>query len=440
MGKYENTLRYVQLGKLLEEKKYAAALEMAEAADTDRIKEVQELKLLAEVYIKNELYDKARDMYKLIYEQIHTRRILYKLILLCIKSGNTAEAASFYEEYLTRDKNSIDRYTLKYRIDKASGADSSVIIEDLKAILNEEYSEKWAYELARQYHKAKDADNCVAECHKIMQWFFGSETAKKASLLKQYYTDEIDEDILENFKEGISADVNKYMQQEEQAVEAEDRTDNKESDVAETYDEVSDNEQQDIKNTENNSDIDIYEKESIVSGSEDAVTEAAAADEAEAGDEEQSEPLEGLSKYGQDIPYTHLKYLFRGLAVQAQPPINIAIAATEPTYYLTVVKKITKELQNMQYFGDKKIKIAKIDAGKLNSLKLDEQITELIGSCIMIENASAMNPQTINSVIKVLDSHASEVVVILIDEEEALSKMFFKEEILKNQIKYFVIV
>ena len=49
MGKYENTLKYVQLGKLLEEKKYEAALEMAETFDTDRVKEVQELKLLAEV-------------------------------------------------------------------------------------------------------------------------------------------------------------------------------------------------------------------------------------------------------------------------------------------------------------------------------------------------------------------------------------------------------
>ena len=413
MGKYENTLKYVQLGKLLEEKKYEAALEMAETFDTDRVKEVQELKLLAEVYRKNELYDKAKDMYKLIYEQISTRRILYKLIILCIKSGNTAEASSLYQEYLTKDKNSIDRYTLKYRLDKASDAGTDVIIDDLKAILDEEYNEKWAYELARQYHKTGNADACVKECHKIMQWFFGSETAKKASLLKQYYTDEIDEDIIESFKETISADVNKYMQQEENEAENEDDSAESESD--------SDTSVGDIAATQ----------EDNTATEEDVIMEENA---------DESEPVSGLSKYGQDIPYTHLKYMLQGFGMEIQPPLNIAIAASEPTYYLTIVKKITKELQNRQYFGDNKIKIAKISAEKLNTLNLDEQISELIGSCIMIENASAMNAQTINSIIKVLDSHASEIVLVLIDEEEALSKMFFREEILKNQIKYFVIV
>lgn len=431
MGKYENTLRYVQLGKLLEEKKYDAALEMAESVDTDKIKEVQELKLLAEVYRKNELYDKAKGMYKLIYEQIKTRRILYKLILLCIKSGNIPEASSLYQEYLTKDKNSIDRYTLKYRIDKAAGAETSVIIEDLKTILNEEYSEKWAYELARQYHKTGDSESCVAECHKIVQWFYGSETAKKAALLKQYYTDEISPDIMESFQESISADVSIYMKEEK---ENEEITEENPQDMAEetTNDITEEAADDDEENAENET-----AEETVIMQEEPGITEDYEPEEESAATEDD---IGGISRYGYDIPYTHIKYLFKGLSQKTKPPLNIAIAATEPTYYLTIVKKITKELQNIRFFGDRKIKIAKIDAEKLNTLNIDEQLPNLIGSCIMIENASRMNSQTINSIIRILDSHASELVIIVIDEEEALSKMFFKEEIFKNQIKYFVIV
>ena len=51
-----------------------------------------------------------------------------------------------------------------------------------------------------------------------------------------------------------------------------------------------------------------------------------------------------------------------------------------------------------------------------------------------------MNAQTINSIIRVLDVYSTQLIIILIDDEEQLSKMLFKEEILKNQIKYFVVV
>ena len=184
--------------------------------------------------------------------------------------------------------------------------------------------------------------------------------------------------------------------------------------------------------TENKASEEIKEEASVEEKKEDA-----------AKNKEPSEPAEnikGLSNYGKSIPYTRVKTLFKGINADPKPPINIAIAASEPTYYLTIVKKITKELQNRHYMGEDKIKIAKIGADTLNTLRLDEQIDEILGSCIMIEGASQMNAQTINSIIRVLDVYSTQLIIILIDDEEQLSKMLFKEEILKNQIKYFVVV
>lgn len=460
MSRYEDRLKMDQLGNFLEEKKYDKALEIVQEFDIDKIKDTSELKLFAEVYSANEMYVKARDIYRTIYEQISTRRILYKLIMLCIKCDSLPEAESLYQEYLTKDKGSIERLTLKYRIDKAKGADTEALIKDLEAIKDEEYIEEWAYELAKQYHKAGMIDECIKECHNITIWFCGGEIAGKAKLLKMHYDGNVSDEVIEDFQESISEDIRTFMKEELPKAEAdstdeeipqEEKTDgqyvtdntidvrsdltnniisnlisgiNPETDsINETYQKEASREAQDTE--EDTSDI----KEEKLSDASDVQEPA-----------EPAEAIKGLSKYGKSIPYTRVKTLFRGINADPKPPINIAIAASEPTYYLTIVKKITKELQNRQYMGEDKIKIAKIGADTLNTLRLDEQIEELLGSCIMIEGASQMNAQTINSIIRVLDVYSTRLIIILIDDEEQLSKMLFKEEILKNQIKYFVAV
>ncbi len=460
MSRYEDRLKMDQLGNFLEEKKYDKALEIVQEFDIDKIKDTSELKLFAEVYSANEMYVKARDIYRTIYEQISTRRILYKLIMLCIKCDSLPEAESLYQEYLTKDKGSIERLTLKYRIDKAKGADTEVLIKDLEAIKDEEYIEEWAYELAKQYHKAGMIDECIKECHNITIWFCGGEIAGKAKLLKMHYDGNVSDEVIEDFQESISEDIRTFMKEQlpkdeadstDEEIPQEEKTDgqyvtdntidvrsdltnniisnlisgiNSEADsINETYQKEASREAQDTEEDAN----DIKE-EKLPDASD--VQEPA----------EPAEAIKGLSKYGKSIPYTRVKTLFRGINANPKPPINIAIAASEPTYYLTIVKKITKELQNRQYMGEDKIKIAKIGADTLNTLRLDEQIEELLGSCIMIEGASQMNAQTINSIIRVLDVYSTRLIIILIDDEEQLSKMLFKEEILKNQIKYFVAV
>jgi len=100
MGKYETTLKYVQMGKYLDEKKYDKALSLAQDIDIEKVKELPDLKLMAEVYIANEVYGKAKDIYKTIYNELSTRRILYKLISLCIKCEDIKEAENLYQIYL----------------------------------------------------------------------------------------------------------------------------------------------------------------------------------------------------------------------------------------------------------------------------------------------------------------------------------------------------
>ena len=62
MGRYENTLRYIQFKNFMQEKKYEDALELADQMEETKIKDVCELKLLADVYRKNGEYLKAKEI------------------------------------------------------------------------------------------------------------------------------------------------------------------------------------------------------------------------------------------------------------------------------------------------------------------------------------------------------------------------------------------
>lgn len=130
------------------------------------------------------------------------------------QSDSLPEAESLYQEYLTKDKGSIERLTLKYRIDKAKGADTEVLIKDLEEIKDEEYIEEWAYELAKQYHKAGMIEECINECHNIIIWFSEGEIANKAKLLKMHYDGNVSDEVIEDFQESISEDIRAFIQEE----------------------------------------------------------------------------------------------------------------------------------------------------------------------------------------------------------------------------------
>ena len=49
-----------------------------------------------------------------------------------------------------------------------------------------------------------------------------------------------------------------------------------------------------------------------------------------------------------------------------------------------------------------------------------------------------MSMKTINSIIKVIDAYHSKLAIVLTDTEQNMSKMLFKEEVLKNQMKHFI--
>ena len=186
MKQYELAIRIAQIHHLVDERKYKKALAVIQTLDMHQVRSLSDLKVFAEVYTKTEQYDAAKATYLRIYRRSRTKRVLYRLIYLSIRTNSLHDAETYYQEFIRMNPNIRDSLILRYRIDKASGAPVGQLIEILQELKQEEYIEEWAYELAKLYHKAGREEECIEECEDILLWFGTGEIVQRAQLLIEH--------------------------------------------------------------------------------------------------------------------------------------------------------------------------------------------------------------------------------------------------------------
>ncbi len=206
MSKYEINLKVAQIHRLVEEKKYKKAAAVLSTIDVRQVRSRADLHTFAEIYMKTEQFVAAKAIYLRLYKKNRTRRILYRLIYLAIRTNELEEAESFYQEFLGLSNNTRDNLILRYRIDKTKGVPISQLIDTLEVLKEEEYIEEWAYELAKLYQKAGRYDDCWQECQDIKLWFGQGEIVDRADTLLSY---------LESGKELYYEDKDYTIQEEE---------------------------------------------------------------------------------------------------------------------------------------------------------------------------------------------------------------------------------
>jgi hypothetical protein len=79
--------------------------------------------------------------------------------------------------------------------------------------------EEYAYELAKQYHKAGMTEECMRECNDIILWFGFGPTVERAKTLLAYYKGEISADEIKSA--GVRYRAELQRQQKEEAKPAE---------------------------------------------------------------------------------------------------------------------------------------------------------------------------------------------------------------------------
>ena len=183
------------------------ALKIIEQIDVARIKVAPNLCLIGEVYMHEGMYEAAENVFVRAYDKAPSnRRILSLLTSLYIEMGDYSEAEYYYKEFIGVASRDLHRYILRYRLDKAKGERTAVLIDTLEKLKDYEYMEEWAYELAELYHKSGDDQKAVHECDEIVLWFGHGEYVNKAVRLKCEITGEaipvFDEDFMSAYDGG----------------------------------------------------------------------------------------------------------------------------------------------------------------------------------------------------------------------------------------------
>ena len=188
MDKYEFNIKIEQIKKLMKRKDFATAVKIADTIDWRKVRENQLLIMAADVYEIDGRYDAAREALLLAYERTGLgRQLAYRLCRLSVKRGDFTEAEEFYEEFTENSPRDAGRYILQYEMSKGKGETLDKQIQILETFIEEDMDDRWAYELAKLYHKAHLGDKCVELCDTIILWFADGKYVEKAMELKQLY-------------------------------------------------------------------------------------------------------------------------------------------------------------------------------------------------------------------------------------------------------------
>ena len=188
MDKTEYHLKLEEITRCVQNQDYTQALQIVESVDWRRVKSIRTLSMVADIYEVNKDYRNCKEILLLAYDRASIgKSILYRLVEISLKLGEVDEAVDFYTEYTEVAPNDNSRYVLKYKIYKAKRsplADQIAILEEYK---EKEYTERWAYELAKLYSRAGDTQKCVDACDDLILWFSEGRYVVKAMELKMKY-------------------------------------------------------------------------------------------------------------------------------------------------------------------------------------------------------------------------------------------------------------
>ena len=460
MDKYEFNIKVEQIRKLSNQGDFETAMKIADTIDWKKVRNANLLSMVANVYEKNHEYQDAKDILLMAFERAPIgKRLLYKLTDLSLKEGNVEEANAYYREFCDLAGDDPRQHLLRYMILKAMDAPIEQQIHSLESYTEEELDEKWLYELADLYHRAGDANRCVAACDKIMLMFGLGKYVDKAMELKIQYAP------LNKYQMDLVENRDKYeekLRAVEQAFEAEDSVDNDEelpdqdrtveSEIMETSTEpdVVAEETAEIENTdEENQDVSItpdlsYGKEVIAAQVKQAEAEAQLAKEvSRIGTDEVEENESDLGKTrvldsirrmpaaeqnavaAQETPEPEAEEELEVEELEEEPELprmtnHLMIEARSPEKGMEIAIQTLKQIQKETGV---KNPVAKITGSKLNKRGILACADKLSGKDLMIEEAGDLTPQMIGELEMLMTRDTSGMRIILIDNPKQMEML-----------------
>ena len=190
MDKYEYNLKLEEITRLVDQGYYEDAMDIVDTIDWRRVRNVRTLCMVSEIYEENGRLEDSKDLLMRAYRKSQAvRSILFRLTEISVKLRDFDDSAEFYSEFVNVAPNDNSRYLLKYMIYRGRGAAIEDQIEILEEYNQKEYTEKYAYELAKLYYRADQKTKCVDACDDLVLWFRQGKYVIRALELKQKVTD-----------------------------------------------------------------------------------------------------------------------------------------------------------------------------------------------------------------------------------------------------------
>lgn len=188
MDKYEYKARAEEIRRLVSEKRYREAVEIADTIDWRNVQNGSMLCTVSDLYKICRRFEDSRDVLLLAYQRNPKGRlIIYSLCELSIKLNDVVNAVEYYKEYLQVAPRDTGRYILQYKLYEAQEASLEERISILEELQKRECKPKWMYELAYLYHRVGFASSCVEECDQIFIFFGEGKYVVKALELKKLH-------------------------------------------------------------------------------------------------------------------------------------------------------------------------------------------------------------------------------------------------------------
>ena len=185
LDKEEFRIKLEEINKLVQDKDYKGALNIVDSIDWRRVKNVRTLCVVGEIYAANGRYEDSKEIFLLAYHKSSIgKNILYRLVEISLRMKDIDEAEEFFEEYKQVASNDSTQYILQYKIARAKNSSLNEQIRILEEYKEQEFTEKWSYELAALYYKAGEKQKCLDLCNEIILWFSEGKYVMKAYDLK----------------------------------------------------------------------------------------------------------------------------------------------------------------------------------------------------------------------------------------------------------------
>ena len=397
MDKYEFSIKAEQIKKLIGQEDYKTAMQIADTIDWNRVRSVNLLSSIAEIYEKNGEYEEAKDILLLAFERAPVgKRFLYKLSELSLSSGAIDDAVEFYHEFLDVSPEDPRKYLLQYMILKAKGARASQLLGPLENYTETELEEQWLYELAKLYGEAGREDDCVRICDKMILLFGMGKYVDKAMDLKLHYRP-----VKEEKEYGT---VSEKPEEKEDTAETEALSPDREE---EFYDEEDPETEENNENTSKEEVNENFSKE--------------VEQENTSGEVEQEDASEEENKNAQEQEWKKESSSVENRADDDEAPRYNMIIEAE-----TLEKAFHIAVEEIKYFHKKygvDFKVAKINADKLNEKGFASFKDKLEERDLIIESAGKLKYSVLDEIEQYIKEVKESSSIVLIDEVDHFDRL-----------------